>query len=178
MVVKQPCGICLKAVAKIHSATQCDLCDKWIHIKCNGIDKLTYEKVKTLNTSYCLNCTKTFLSFSNISYLELSTTPAGKSLKFNLVKNLTDNANLKNLFGDLNNLSYTSINCKYVDVPRYNDYSQSSLSFLHINISSLPYHIDDLKILLASLDNLSDIIGITESDLHDKDVSTANVDLD
>ena len=81
--MKQPRGICLKAVTKKHSSIQCNLCDKWIHIKCNQIDKLMYEKVKTLNNWYCLICTKTFLPFSNVTDLELSTTLAGTSLKFN-----------------------------------------------------------------------------------------------
>ena len=47
----------------------------------------------------------------------------------------------------------------------------------HINISLLLYHIDDFKILLASFDNLPDIIEIIESSLHDKDVSITNVGL-
>ena len=116
-------------------------------------------------------------SSSNISDLELSTTLAGKSPKFNLVKNLSDNANLINLFGDLNDLSYNSINCKYVDVPRYNDLSQNSISYLHINIFHYLIILTILKQLLASFDNLPDVFGITESNLHDKDVSITNGDL-
>ena len=38
-MVKFPYGICQKAVAKRHQAVCCDLCDKWIHIACNNLNK-------------------------------------------------------------------------------------------------------------------------------------------
>ena len=47
-----------------------------------------------------------------------------------------------------------------------------------MNILSLPYHIDNFKMLLASFDNLPDIIGTIESNLRDKNVHATSVDLD
>ena len=57
MKIKFPCTICKRTVAKNHKALQCNLCDQWIHIKCNLIDKKTYEKLKH-DTSFwfCINC--------------------------------------------------------------------------------------------------------------------------
>ena len=49
---------------------------------------------------------------------------------------------------------------------------------MHLNISSLPYHIDDLRILLDSFLVLPDIIGITESNLHPCDSQITNKDLE
>ena len=38
-MIKSPCDISQKTVAKRHKAICCDLCDKWIHIACNNLDK-------------------------------------------------------------------------------------------------------------------------------------------
>ena len=38
------CGVCSKTVANNHNALCCDSCDKWVHIKCNFFDKMTYRK--------------------------------------------------------------------------------------------------------------------------------------
>ena len=39
MVVKFPFGICQKTVGMKHNAICCDLCNTWIHIACNNLDK-------------------------------------------------------------------------------------------------------------------------------------------
>ena len=38
------CGICSKSVANNHNALCCDNCDKWVHIKCNFLDKKKLTK--------------------------------------------------------------------------------------------------------------------------------------
>ena len=40
-----PCGICSKRVGQRMKAVQCDLCNYWNHIKCDGIDNKIYETV-------------------------------------------------------------------------------------------------------------------------------------
>ena len=50
-------------------------------------------------------------------------------------------------------------------------------SFFHLNISSLSYHIDDLKILLDSFDFLPDVLGITESNMYKMEASRTNIDI-
>ena len=178
MVVKYPCGIGDKAVKTNHKAIQCDLCNKWVHIKCNRIDPKSYLIVSKDECWYCLNCSKTFFPFSTITDLDLYNTLDGKNLNFNKANSLSDNSNLKELFGDLNRLSDTSLDCKYLDIQEYNVISKNHLSYLHLNISSLPYHIDDLRILLDSFLVLPDIIGITESNLHPCDFQITNIDLE
>ena len=42
------CGFCLKRVSLRHKSVQCDLCDKWHHIRCDGIDNKTYESLKKI----------------------------------------------------------------------------------------------------------------------------------
>ena len=67
MGVRFPCGICTKAVGKNHKAIQCDICDNWVHIKCNKIDKKTYELLKGEQPWYCLKCTRFLLPFSSLT---------------------------------------------------------------------------------------------------------------
>ena len=43
MVIQFPCGICSKAVANNHQAIKYDKCNLWIHIKCDKINKQTYN---------------------------------------------------------------------------------------------------------------------------------------
>ena len=43
---KFPCGICSKTVANNHNVLRCDSCDKWVHIKCNFLNKKTYQKLQ------------------------------------------------------------------------------------------------------------------------------------
>jgi hypothetical protein len=40
------CSICSLKVGHSHKSVQCDLCDQWHHIKCDGIDNKTYEALK------------------------------------------------------------------------------------------------------------------------------------
>ena len=45
--VKFPCGICNKTVKKNHKAIQCDSCDLWVYIGCNGVSDMKYGHLKT-----------------------------------------------------------------------------------------------------------------------------------
>ena len=38
-----PCGVCQRAVAETHRAICCNICQKWVHIKCNNLDKNDYN---------------------------------------------------------------------------------------------------------------------------------------
>ena len=40
---KFPCRICTKNVHEKDKAVQCDLCELWIHIKCNNLNYLDYR---------------------------------------------------------------------------------------------------------------------------------------
>ena len=51
MVINSPCGICQKAVAKSHKAIECDLCKRWIHIKCNFISNQFYNNLIDENSN-------------------------------------------------------------------------------------------------------------------------------
>ena len=86
-MVKFPCEICTKAVASNHKAIQCDICDIWVHIKCNKINSQTYELLKKDNTQwFCNECYKDRFPFSKLNNNEFHHTILGKKLNFQLLQ--------------------------------------------------------------------------------------------
>ena len=83
MPVKFPCKICEKPVAQNHKAVCCDVCDTWVHIKCNKINTQTYNILKKEKASWsCIECSKDVFPFSKLNETNFLTTIAGKKLKF------------------------------------------------------------------------------------------------
>ena len=81
MTIKFPCGICNTAVAKTHRAVFCDVCNKWVHIKCTGITASQYttkkkKKKKKKNVTFFSNCTylKTWSKLTSITVKKMSIT--------------------------------------------------------------------------------------------------------
>ena len=67
---KYPCGVCAKNVGKRMKSVQCDLCNFWNHIKCDGIDNKTYEALKRSKESelyYCRICKDEIFPFQALS---------------------------------------------------------------------------------------------------------------
>ena len=154
MTPKFPCGVCYKAVAKNRNAMSCDSCNLWIYIKCNNLTKFCYRKLQTSQEPwYCKNCMKQILPFSELSESQLS-----RVRKENLIsspKKIIQDNNLVFLNDQyrtaIKNDSFTPDefykNLKTIS-PTYNLY-------IRMNISSLKYHIDDLRYLVESCPNKS-----------------------
>ena len=65
MTISFPCKICEKPVAKNHKAVEWDSCKLWVHIKCNKINKQTYNFLMEDNTAwYFIKCTKSVFPFN------------------------------------------------------------------------------------------------------------------
>ena len=47
--VKFPCKICVRNVTNCDQAIQCDLCDFWVHIKCNDLNYIDYKFLQNSN---------------------------------------------------------------------------------------------------------------------------------
>ena len=80
MTEHYPCRVCTLEVEDDKSV-QCDLCDRWIHIKCAEINHQKYEKLKKDPLAwYCADC-MTKIPFSTLSnkdfkdFLYSTTTP-------------------------------------------------------------------------------------------------------
>ena len=97
------CKVCLKSGKRSDMAILCDHCDNWIHIKCNNLDKLDHEMLKSAaDLWFCIICTSTILPFSNRHEKpkETNTTPI----------NLFRHNELFHLIRNLNNLTDESSN--------------------------------------------------------------------
>ena len=90
------CKFFLKTVKRSDMAILCDHCDNWIHIKCNNLDKLDYEMLKSIaDPWFCISCTSNILPFCNRhgKAKETITTPTNlfhHNELFQLIKNLNN----------------------------------------------------------------------------------------
>ena len=157
MTEHYPCRVCTLEVEDDDKSVQCDLCDRWIHIKCAEINHQKYEKLKKDPLAwYCAGCT-TEIPFSTLSNKEFkdflySTTTLQPSQI--LQKSSKEIKKMMSRFKQVNQLSdqsENSISCDYYDVDDFNKIviSQSDLTVISLNISSLALHIDKLNCSLA-----------------------------
>ena len=200
MVIKDPCVLCRKFVAKTHRALRCDICLGWVHIKCNNVSPATFSKymdnkndplIQIKDNWYCLKCVNSNLPFGFLSdnqfYINskgISTESTLDNITFSLGKadkNVTKQ--ISDLIIENTDPSNTDKNfCKYYDTDIFSKIKfdcQSSLSILHLNIASLQFHFDSLLVLLSTLEFSFDIIAITETKLQsdipaNKDINIPN----
>ena len=65
---KFPCRICAKNVSENVKAVQCDLCELWVHIKCNNLNYLDYRYLQNSNESwYFIEYCSTIFPFNSLS---------------------------------------------------------------------------------------------------------------
>ena len=65
---KFPCRMCAKNVHGKNKAVQWDLCELWIHIKCNNFDYLDYRYLQSCDQSrYCIECCSTIFPVNFLS---------------------------------------------------------------------------------------------------------------
>ena len=65
---KFPCRICIKNVSDKDKTIQCDLCELWVHIKCNNLNYLDYRYLQNSNECwYCRECSSTIFPFNSFS---------------------------------------------------------------------------------------------------------------
>ena len=114
-----PCGVCDKKVGRRMRAIQCDLCNYWTHIKCDGVDTSHYATLKN-NAShhhYCKLCREEHFPFQSVLNDQYEASVL-KNVNINENLNLQINPppRLKVLFNDLNDRNEnSSINCEYYD---------------------------------------------------------------
>ena len=67
---RYPCGTCKKNITHRNKAFQCDICNYWNHIKCDGILPYDYDKFKKLpqavqdkNIHFCKKCKEDSIPF-------------------------------------------------------------------------------------------------------------------
>ena len=158
MRIKCPCTVCGRSVAKNHKALQRDFCDQWVHIRCNLLDKKTYELLKQDESPWSsIKCTENIFPFiqadSPINDHDHLTTKQQEII--NALNQIAD---------DPENIPTS----KYYTPDEFNEkvtFSAKDLLLLHLNISSLPYHYDELHNFLANMPTKPSIFVISESKL-------------
>ena len=189
MTIKFPCSICSRTVAKNHRAIECDLCKRWVHIKCNYITPTQYESLKVDVTNwYCINCMKEAIPFSNSNDDNLKLILQGKNLQLISETNQENKENQNaQLFKEIDQIKITNNTnitneSLYYTVSELNSKTQKSkqnnLSALHLNIGSLGLHIDELDTLTKLVDNNFDFIGISETKITKNTPPTINIELE
>ena len=146
MVIKDPCKTCNKAVAKTHHAIKCDKCNICGHTKCNKINLQTYKYFqKTTYDWYCLISFAEISPFSIISNEEYFELEQDKKIKFKaLAIRQPDQTTglIHQINGFMDNPGKKTVTGMYYQVkelPPLTSDLDDSLSFFHLNISSLTF---------------------------------------
>ena len=131
---KFPCRICAKNVLDKDKAVQFDLCELWIHIKCNNLNYRDYRYLQSCDESwYCIECCSTIFPFNSLSsnknFLACCTSP-DTNIQWNDLENDHDSSlslklssNLKLLINQFNNATPENMLPQKI--------------FLHLNIMTL-----------------------------------------
>ena len=179
MINTDTCCFCEKIIKTGDKAICCDLCIKWSDIRCNNLDGLDYEHLKSHDeTWYCKTCIQEILTFCN------------KKINPNKINlgNAGIDPNRKNILCQLNNLSEKENidnenlpNGKYRDIHSFPsldvEIKSKCLSFFHLNINSPSKSSDDFNHLINELKLESDILGISESRILKSQSLNTNVSL-
>jgi len=201
-MIQFPCGVCSKPVADTHRAIACDICQKWIHIKCNNFDKNDYKFFQNNSEEcfICKNCISDNVAFSNLNNNEFSISVKkgiinsnDTSLDFNISnyqQQLIDRLNtaINNNAFDLDsgdedeehNDLFSAIDCKFYSIDEFTAVgfnTSKTFSILHYNIHSIECHIEEFQLALQMIDFKFDIICISESKIRKNIDPKVNIDI-
>ena len=158
MKVKYPCLVCKKAVANNHKAVHCDMCSKWVHIKCNKINSTTYQNLQEDNSDwYCVECLKKILPFMTEDDNKIN------NIIYKAPRSLIDHTpecDKEKECGCVSSNYYTPLDFSSLGLN-----NKSYDTYIHMNIASLSYHNDDLFNFLSNIQLLPKVIGISETNL-------------
>lgn len=198
------CNICQKLVAKNHRGILCTLCNKWIHVKCNKFDHNDFTRHQNdENLSFfCSPCLRDTLPTLDLNNNEFLLTMKGINYSSEEPKDLNDilltdrqleltnkiNAAIaagSNYDTDdddgLDNENMDMVDCKYYTIDSFNDQkfnTNKNFSILHLNIHSVEFHIDELRLTIQLLDTSFDFICLTESKIRVDQLLKVDINID
>ena len=178
-----PCGICQKNVGNNQKAVYCNMCELWIHIKCNGTTNEEYNQLidENINNNtsvnkewHCKKCTiinrAQIFPFGLESDYDISGINNSDSMEtFNLLPNFdltTEAAKIDSLSQqDLAENFINNINSKYYSVKEFNTLKiNKSLKLFHTNLNGLEHKLQTLDTFINGTSNIDfDIINISET---------------
>lgn len=177
MGIKYPCGVCKKVVKSRDKALCCDLCQNWVHIKCNYITPNEYENYKNDPADwYCIKCIRNILPFSNVDNGDFYRTRHALDINNNVTLSFKEKANdIIDSLQESSNAEQQNLSYYNVDDSNKLKINENSLKILHLNISSITSHIDNLKTLLSLLKKKFDIICLSETRIFKNLLPTLNI---
>ena len=165
---------------------QCDLCELWIHIKCNKLNYLDYRYLQNCDESwYYIGCCSTIFPFNSLSrnrnFLAGCTNTDNNITQWrdqehehDISLSLKPSSNLELLVNHFNNATPKNSNypekissSKHYDMEEMHNieipHKNKPPSLFHINAFSLNKNFDDLQHLLSCTKKHVDIIAISET---------------
>ena len=186
--VKFPCGICNKTVKKNHKAMQCDSCDLWVHIGCNGVSDMKYEHLKTdLNPWFCLVCYLKY-NLDNVPFIRCDNSELININNSNFMRFLESLPTVE-IVNEATKYSFTPSNDASIELPskscsKYysvNDFQLLNISnnfnIFHTNINGLESKLDSLNEFLSGTPYKLDVLAVTETSENDDTGFISNVEL-
>ena len=184
------CNTCNKNVYNHHHGLWCPSCSSWIHRKCNqmSLKLYKYHQAHTDEPFICLKCLEEDIPFQKLSEVEFENFVNYDILEpeNNLNIKFKPSPSQQRLIDKLNNLiekgTYNisnfaepdeiydepPISCSYFSCKEFVDskfQADKNFSILHLNIHSINLHIDDLRILLKTINYKFDVLALSESKL-------------
>ena len=181
--LKFPCSICNSSVMKNQKAVQCDTCNLWAHIKCDGTSEATYNKMleNADNEPWqCLVCTIRYhhiiFPFILSNDVDLDNIINSDSMnmyemlpKFEIIAEISKFSNLGN--NDIDTNIPNNVNCKYYSVNDFhkqlaeneNKKKDNKFNIFHSNVNGLDTHFENLHEFLSGVPNDIDVINLTET---------------
>ena len=151
-------------VTKNHKAVQYNHCDRWVHIACNYLNVYTYRKLqKDKSPWYCLCCLIEEMQFCSLKNEHLQK-PIHIKIILSPYKKIITNAIRQNeiidkkLLRKANNKFFTSDEFNHALKDLVN---RKYTLYMHLNISPLSYHHQELFNLLSNMKTKPKIMGIS-----------------
>ena len=133
--IVRPCKLCNKNINDGDAAIQCDICQFWVHLRCNKLNLVDYKYPQgSTDPWFCLSCCSVILPFRNLTDKDFYYSVLNNYIEIsykNISVLLKPPPNLELLFNQFNNSSTEQqIDPENVANSRYFDVDQiQSLKF-------------------------------------------------
>ena len=149
-MAEYPCGTCQTEVADYDNSIMCDLCDNWHQTICVDVSYANYEKLKIdPNPWLCPLCAEE-IPFFALTNNALKNLLQNSFPKTSILKKVDQKTKIHlGKFKELNqvlNETENNICCDYFEINEFKKIKIKlhDFSLLHLNISSLSSHINEL----------------------------------
>ena len=174
---KMKCSECNRKITRNTRYKNCVKCQGSAHIKCSTKSIHDWTCPKCLLSELPFNKTSNDDFLSNLLGLDDSSSEFLKNIPSFNIKTLLDSLPGEN-FGKDDFVSNTITSKYYTPIEfKQTRFNKKHLSMAHLNIASLQFHIDELKNLLALLNEPFDIIAITETRLHNQEIPKVDISI-